>query len=203
MFYLVSAEEYQTKAEEQERLDVYLEFLTRIENDWLQILTGTRITLLETASTSANANREALFPEANAQNGTDLAVLSTTSKRSQYKQQMAQKNQASDVIMGAANPAVTLKAQLEKERKSTVPPQLPASPAESLRGQLRELRQIKDRVLSEAEASIVVAESQRLRTEMSKVDSVMEHLKQELPLYTNVYNGETTLHRPHPRKRTY
>lgn len=127
----------------QEKLDIYIEFLARIQcvictskdwtvssflanflpsrrADWVHLITGTRSTLAENPTAGGNANT--IQGANDVQTGpSDLSapVDATVSKRSKRKQAMNGNNKK--VIIAAADPATKLRYELEEERKSVVP----------------------------------------------------------------------------------
>lgn len=183
--------------------------------DWIQLVTGTKSTLIENIATGLAAKpvQKAINPEQPA----PLSVAEMqddigTSKRSKRKQQMNINNRKANIA--AADPATKLRGELEAERKNVVPAFMRKKkkqhrtatrghdeeesdadeedfPADtSLRERLRGLQRLKENALREEEELIVAAEASRLRKELYEKDRIIEKLRMEQNIFADVYNGQ-------------
>jgi hypothetical protein len=184
----VSAEEYQNKAEIQEKLDIHIEYLGYLENDWVQLVTGTRSALAEQEQAQADAVL-ATF----AQQIPQAQPVEAASKRSLYKQQagLAAVKKAATAVAEPANPAAKLRFELDKERRKVVDASVKGKLRSgiSLKSFLKDLNSVKESEVLSQEITIAEDESKRIRKILAEKEKVVDALKSEMSTLTDVYNG--------------
>jgi len=144
----------------------------------VQILTGQRSALADAPSVGGSNPIADAPPLAQAEG-------SRVSRRSLYKKKSGMSSAQATAIIAAADPAARLRIELEQQRKDVIPEKI----ADSLRGQLRELNVLKERVLREEEIGIIQREARRLRIILAEKEKIIEQLQAEQNLFVNAYNA--------------
>ena len=159
-------------------------------NDWIQLVTGTKSALADTVSIGGLANP--VGGDINAASVKEL-VAPTTSRRSLYKKKAGMSSSQAKAVLAAADPAAKLRLELEQEREKAIP-EIRLKAGESLRGKLRDLQYLKERVSRQEEIDIIAEESRRLRKLLSDKDKIIEQLRAESALFADAYNGRHRVH---------
>ena len=156
-------------------------------SDWIQLVTGVKSSLAASLELVDKKAEKALESAG--------ANVAGRSRRSMFKRRPGMNTAQAKAILAAADPATALRIELGQERKKALPAER-LKAGVSLSGQKRELSNLKDRLIREQEIRIIDRELMRLRKFGQDVDKLLDQMRSETALFTEVYNGKLVVCNP-------